>query len=492
MPCPMLRPAYVGQGDNMRRLIFAALSIMTAACAGAQEKTVHADLLITGATLIHPDDKSKDGIGDIAVRDGIIIALGANLTETVSSDLTHDAGGRFIIPGLADMHSHFGNAILPPGEDDTAHVLARHLYFGNTTILNLGSYQAWPTRIDQLRADIAAGALSGPRLLAVGSLMTMTGSHPTTTIYSPDVQQQIKDILKRIRTDGPIDLAPLRATTLVNTPDHVRAEVKRVGDWGADAIKLTVESGPLEFGDDHPQMTPAMIAAAVETAAPYGAPVLCHISSLDELEACLANGATGIVHGLTSSPDEDIPADLERRMVDAKFIVIPTGAMFDGWTRYTDDISLLDQPALSGVLSESEKATFSSPQMVQAFKGDAAWAESIQRLRNHLKTFHDLGGMIVAGTDTGNPYRFAGLALHEEIAFYVSAGLTPREALATSTINAAKLVSEDNQWGSIEVGLAADFVVLEKNPLEDISHTLSIVDVIKAGELVNRADLPLH
>ncbi len=452
-----------------------------------------ADLIVAGGLVVHPESEAPPSIEDIVVADGRIVAVGAGLAERYAATATYDASGRTIIPGLADMHSHFGNGILQGDADDTAQVLGRHLYFGNTTILNLGSAQAWPERIDALRADMAAGDLAGPRLLAVGSLMTMPGSHPTTTIYSPELQKEIADLLSRIRTEGPIDLAPLRATTLVWSPKNIIAEVNRVGAWGADAIKITVESGPDEFGDDHPQMPPDLIAAAAEAAKTYDIPVLCHISSLDEVEDCLANGASGIVHALTPEADDTLPDDLEQRMADARFTIIPTAAMFDGWGRYGDDPALLDQPALAGVLSESEKGWFSAPQMREMFGGSPEWTVTLDRMAAHLKKFHDLGGVIVAGTDTGNPYRFAGFALHEELAFYVEkVGLTPREALATATLNAARLVGDEDKWGAIREGLAADLLILEKSPLDDINNTLTIADVVKGGRVVDRAALPLR
>lgn len=465
--------------------------MLLAACDDVAETGEDADLLITGGVVIHPDRKTAPRIEDIVIANGKIIAAGPDLDDRYNAKKIYDAQGRYIIPGLADMHSHFGNGILASGEDDTTEVLGRHLFFGNTTILNLGSSQAWPDRIDDLRARMNAGELSGPRLLAVGSLMTMTGSHPTTTIYSAELQDKIAEIVAQAPEDGPIDLAPLRATTLVDTPDDVRTEVARVAAWGADAIKLTVESGPSKFGDNHPQMTPAMIAAAVEMAAPYESPVLCHISSLDELEACLTGGAAGVVHVVT--PEEgELPDDLEQRMVDEGFIVIPTAAMFEGWAKYADNMDLLSEPPLDAVLSESERGWLSAPVMKEMFGSTPEWNATLDRVRTHLKKFNDLGGVIIAGTDTGNPYRFAGYALHEEIAFYVSAGLSEREALATATTNAARLVGEEGEWGAIKPGLVADLVVLEKNPLDDIANTLSIIEVVRNGRIVDRTSLPLN
>lgn len=468
------------------------LSVM-AACADAEpSRGEDIDLVITNGLVIHPDRDQDAQIEDIAIKDGRIIAVGPHLDETFNAATTYDASGRYLIPGLADLHSHFGNGVLAPEEDDTTEVLARHLYFGNMTILNLGSHQAWPERIDALRNDMAAGVLEGPRLLAAGALITMPGSHPTTTIYSPALQQKIAAIIADQGTDEAIDLAPLRATTLVSTADQLAGETRRLGEWGADAIKIIVESGPSEFGDDHPQMTPAMISAATAVADEYAIPLLCHISSLDELEACLDNGADAAVHGLTPTDNESLPTDLETRMADAGFTLIPTAAMFEGWIRYTDDPSLLDQPALQHVLSESERALFGSPQMLEAFASDDAWARSVARLGAHIKKLHDAGGLIVAGTDTGNPYRFAGFALHEELAFYVKSGLSPREALATATVNAARFLNAQDEWGAIAPGLAADIIVLEADPLEDIANTQRIIDVIQAGRIIERESLKLR
>jgi len=446
------------------------------------------DLLIRGGRVVDPSGDAPPALLDVAARDGLIVAVGAELGARFSAAETIDATGRFVIPGLADMHSHFGNGILPPGEDDTTQVLARHLYYGNTTILNLGSFQAWPDRIDALRAAMDTGSLQGPRLLAVGALITRVGSHPTTTIYAPPVQERIAEMVAAAPETGPIDLAPLRATTLVRRPEDVAEEVRRVATWGADAIKITVEAGPSEFGV-HPRMTPEMIAAAVETARPFGIPVLCHISSLPELEDCLAAGADGAVHGIT--PVVPLPDDLETRMAEAGFAVIPTAAMFEGWIRYNEDPTLLDDPFLAETLSADERARFGSPEMLEQFSRDSL-VEPLKELSAHLLRLHEAGGTIVAGTDTGNPYRFAGYALHQELAFYVDAGLSEREALATATVEAARLVGEEDRWGAVREGLAADLVILEENPLEAIEHTRTIAEVVRAGRRVDRAALPVR
>lgn len=445
------------------------------------------DLLLFGGEVIDPATDGPPQRLDIAIEDGRIVALGANLGSLYRVTETIDASGRFVIPGLADMHSHFGNGILAPEEDDTTQVLARHLYYGNTTILNLGSFQGSPKRIDALRASMAAGELQGPRLLAVGSLITRVGSHPTTTIYSPPLQEHIAAIVAAAPAAGPINLMPLRATTLVRTPEDVTEEVRRVASWGADAIKITVESGPGEFGK-RPRMTAAMVAAAVEAARPFGIPVLCHVSAIPELEDCIAQGADGAVHGVT--PESPLPDDLEQRMVDRGFALIPTASLFDGWARLATDPTWIEDAFLAETISEREREWLGSAEMIDRM----TWDDSapVRRLGEHIRKLRALGGQVVAGTDTGNPYRFAGYALHEELAFYVRSGLSAREALATATIEAARLVGDEDNWGSINEGLAADLIVLEANPLEAIENTRGIVEVIRSGKRVDRGALPVR
>jgi imidazolonepropionase-like amidohydrolase len=450
------------------------------------------DLLVANGAIVDPGSASSI-TADVAINRGIIVDVGEQLQKRFEPTRLIDARDEYIIPGLADMHTHFGTGMRPPDEDDTAPVLARLLYYGVTTTLNLGSFQAWPGRIDALRSGLRTGAFHGPRLLAVGALITVPGSHPTTTIYPPRLQAKIAEIVDAAPAVGPIDLAPEtgRATTLVRTAEDMRAEVKRVGDWGADAIKIVVESGPPLFGDDHPQMSSALISAAVEAAGPYRIPVMCHVSSIDALEACLASGASCAAHAVVSA--KRLPEGIEGRMAAAGMALIPTASMFEGWLRYPADPSLLDDSILGETLTSAERDAHRSDEMLSAFARRRSFVEAaLPSLRAHIKAAKDAGVLIIAGTDTANPYRFPGYGLHEELAFYVSAGLTPREALATATVNAARLVGAEREWGSIREGLAADLVVLGANPLEDISNTRTIRHVIRAGHVVERARLPVQ
>ncbi len=143
----------------------AALALLAVACRGAPPRAT-VDLLVDDGQVIDPSSCGPPALEDIAVDDGIILAIGTGLERRYAPRRVLDARGQYVIPGLADMHTHFGTGVRGPEEDDTTPVLARLLDYGVTTTLNLGSFEARPGRIDALRAAMRAGTLHGPRLLA--------------------------------------------------------------------------------------------------------------------------------------------------------------------------------------------------------------------------------------------------------------------------------------------------------------------------------------
>jgi imidazolonepropionase-like amidohydrolase len=108
----------------------------------------------------------------------------------------------------------------------------------------------------------------------------------------------------------------------------------------------------------------------------------------------------------------------------------------------------------------------------------------------------DLVGMMrragvefLAGTDTGGPYLFPGFSLHDELALLVQAGLTPLEALQAATLNPARFLGREKELGTVEKGKLADLVLLDADPLQDITHTRKISAVVLNGRLFDRKTL---
>ena len=106
-----------------------------------------------------------------------------------------------------------------------------------------------------------------------------------------------------------------------------------------------------------------------------------------------------------------------------------------------------------------------------------------------ISVLHAAGVKMLAGTDTPNPYCFPGFSLHDELEWFVKAGLSPADALRTATINPAIYFSEEKNFGTVEIGRIASLLVLDKNPLEDIRNTTSIQMVILRGSIMDRKKL---
>ena len=105
-----------------------------------------------------------------------------------------------------------------------------------------------------------------------------------------------------------------------------------------------------------------------------------------------------------------------------------------------------------------------------------------------IRLMRQAGVEIIAGTDVLNPYCFPGFSLHDELALLVEAGLSPLEALQAATMNAARYQSREKELGTVEKGKLADLVLLDANPLENITNTQKINAVIVNGKLINKAE----
>ena len=469
------------------QLLYTALAAFTAVgCSGAQKIPV--DLLIVGGRTIDPGSGSIQDGAVLAIDDGKIVAIESDRSK-FAAEKTIEASGKFVIPSFADMHVHWGNGTFAEDNDLVRSTLARNLYYGVTRILNMGSNSASPADIDAFRRKLSSGEWQGPTIYAVGALITVPGSHPTTTIFPPPLQKQIAQTVAAAPERGPIDLMPLRAITLVRTPDDVRVEVRRLAKWGADAVKLTIESGPGPFGDDHPQMSEEIVQAAVEEAHAAKIPVIAHISSRDDLDICLRTGVDAAAHAAISGPFD---TELHKAMGAARFFYVATLGLYDGFLNWTADPTRMDDPLLRETLTDGEVASMQGSARVFERERTFFGKIGLRPLMHHVRDAHRAGAILLTGTDTGNPFAFPGFDVHEELRLLVEAGIEPLDALAAATANPAEFLGEADRWGSIAVGQAADLLVLDADPTVDIMSTRRIARVIQHGRVVDRAGLAVR
>lgn len=409
--------------------------------AGAQEtKTV----IEAGYVLAQPGEgylKNRT----ITIEDGRIVRIERGFKSQSDSTKVINLRDAYVIPGLIDSHVHLTSEfsptmrlnILSDSEVDAALDGASHakktLLAGFTTVQDVGGANE---AIFSLRDAIRAGKVPGPRIRASGAAITPSGGHGDANGFSP--------ALTKIFT-GP---------NACNGVDDCRRAVRETIRSGADVIKITATGGVLsntragleqQFFDDE-------IAAIVETAEMMGRKVTAHAHGKGGIEAALRNGVQSIEHG-TYLDDETI--DLFKSTGGTLVPTVLAGVTVSGWT---------DQPWLPA--PSREKAAVIGPLML----------DMMRRARE--------GGVNIAfGTDTG-------VSKHgdnaEEFVLMVEAGFTPEEAIRAATIVAAEHLEMADQVGTIEAGKFADMVVLEEDPLDDISVLKSVRFVIKNGEEYRR------
>jgi imidazolonepropionase-like amidohydrolase len=450
----------------------AALASVLLAC-GCSE-AIDSDLVVRGGTVI---DATGDPprLADVFVREDRIalVAPPGQRARPGSEEL--DARGRFIIPGLADGHVHFSlGAPMPRAPDETERVLERLVHYGVTSILQMGATGGGADSILGLRSRQAAGELL-PTIYASGGHLTVLGSHPIYTVFSPEVRRRVDSLAAATPLDRPVDLDEMGiGLSVVRTGPSVVEAVRRRGQDGMDFIKITIESGPTPFGDDHPQMSLETVRAVVREASRQRLPVLAHVTSLDELRTAFDGGASGVVHAVRNLPLPD--SALARQMAQRGFYVMPTLVLYD-----RPDLS---DKYLAETLSQQEVRALTNPDFLARFGRLDCCADLDLVLRN-VEMLHRMGVPIVLGTDTGNPFVFPGFSVHAELELLVAAGLSPEQALQAATIRLAEMLGEADEFGTLEAGKRADLLILRSDPLLDIRNSRTIESVILRGQVVD-------
>jgi imidazolonepropionase-like amidohydrolase len=434
-------------------------------------------LVITDVTLIDgTGSPAREGV-TIFIREGLITDIVAADEATLPAGATViDGAGKYVIPGLADMHVHFGTGGLEASDSLTVdRVLRQFLFYGVTTVLNVGATNGSVDEIVELRQRIAEGELQAPNIYATGGLLTVPGSHPIATIMHVPVG-----------ADAATYDWSQRGVWVVRTPDEVRELVARLAAADMDAIKVIIESGPSPFGDDHPRMQPDLINAAVEEARRHGLSVFAHATSPDELEDGVEAGVGAFIHLAGREPvDPGLLATMRERGI----YNVPTLSMFVWADAWGDPADVLTDPFLrAGVEERVIAGLLASPLAPTAPPTEDDWA-SRRAMLQALKAARDAGVTIVAGTDTNNPFVFPGYSMHHELELMVEAGLTPLEALEASTRRAAEMMRDEAVFGTIEPGKRADLLVLAANPLEDIRNTRTLELIVLGGTVIDRASL---
>ncbi len=423
------------------RTLAAALALACATCSAPSSTAI----VVTNALII-------DGLGGPPIADGVVVADGGRIigvgpagsvTIPVGAQII-DADGGAVMPGLADMHVHMLGGWDGEGVDMLGYqrYLNALLYSGVTTVLDIGSVLPF---IQQIRAEVDAGRLAGPRIYMVGPLV-----------------------------DGPNPAWP-PLTYSAHDANTLRSIVAQLSAAGVDAIKGYVG------------LSEEMVDSLVRIAADESLPVIVHLGSSVSPPAAVRSGVRAFAH----TPRRDWNDDEVAAMIGRGTAVITTLAVTESFSRRRfQDLAFLDHSLIASTtppwflddLRRFASAEMSDRQVAIATANTVRLMESM----GTVKQLHDAGVPMVSGTDAPYPGVFQGEGVHRELELLVEAGLSPLEAITAATRNAAALMGAEGEWGAIEPGLVADLVIVRGNPAENIADTRNIIYVIQRGVLLDR------
>ena len=353
------------------------------------------------------------------------------------------------MPGLTDMHTHI---VTPPAPGQTRYTdrfystrleralrstryLKDTLYGGFTTIRNVGDDDY--SSVD-MRNDINAGFLVGPRIFTAGPAIGSTGGHADPT---NGLQEDY---------EGGENLS------IIDSPDAARKAVREHYKRGADLIKIMTSGGVFDLGTngDNPQLTLEEAKAIVETAHDYGFKVAVHAHGAEGVHRAVVAGVDSIEHG-TFASEEDL-----KLMKQKGIFLVPT--LITAQTAYDNAL----------------KPGFYPP-AVQA----KALKVAPHTLANAAKAYQ-LGVKIAYGTDAGEVPHAGDFAL------MVKAGMPPMYTIQAATISAAELLGHTDELGSVDAGKFADVTAVPGNPLDDINLMSKVDFVMKAGVVYKQNGVP--
>jgi len=416
--------------------------------------------------------------GAVLVRKGKIAQVfTAPPTNTKSLDAdVVDAAGKTLIPGLIDMHVHIG---APGGvyQDPTKYAdpnaakrrLAAYLYSGITAVRSTGD---WLNQSLELKGEIDSGKYLGPEFFACGPLFTAEGGHPT---------ELLKVLPENLRKEGEEQFLRLPKSAEV-----ARKQVDNLKKAGVDCIKSVLEEGN-EYWGRFNRLDTKIYDAVVAEAIHDGLPSATHTGSAADVKDAVEAGTNSVEHG---SIVNLIPDSTFAEMKKKGIAYDPTASVFEAVVDLrTGNPELLNRSLLQQVgpadLLESTRDMVKKQNKTDPGRFKALMDDVNQNLLSAYKS----GVMLIAGSDAGNLLVIHGPTIQHELELWVKAGIPPATALQAATYNAAKVLRADGQMGIIQPGRDANLVLLDGDPVEDISNTEHIYSVMFRGERIDRTEL---
>lgn len=378
----------------------------------------------------------------IVIEDGLITAI--NPTRKPNADNTVNLTNKYLMPGMMDMHVHldfdfssgFGVVVkesASKGAINSVYNAEKTLMAGFTTVRNIGQVHYTLEMIDVALAEASEeGIINAPRIIPAGHMITILGGHGDLSMG-----EGLKE--------GMLELGP-EYGVVSGVDDAIKATRFQI-KHGAKTIKIHATAGVLSLEDavGAQQLSDEEMVAIIQEAHRHEIPVAAHAHGTEGIKAAIRAGVNSIEHG-SILDDEAI-----QMMIDNDVVLVPT----------------------SGLMEKMDKEMLPPKKKAKANYVDPLAKES---LSSAIKA----GVKIALGTD-------APLIPHGQNAYELTAminrGMTNAQALQSATIISAELVRLEDVLGQIKVGMIADIIAIEENPLTNIKTLENVTFVMKEGKI---------
>ncbi|TKD51717.1 amidohydrolase family protein [Sphingomonas baiyangensis] len=464
------------RSDIMRRLLVGVAGLAIAAFA---PPAFAEDYVIENVTLVDGTGQPAQPNMSVGVEGDRITFVTPTAVAPRVSGTRIDGRGRFLMPGLMDVHIHLKgarggdgrrmvgtdpkNPAGPPPMQVAAdariaraaglEALASYLYSGVTTVYDAGNV---PEHILGLRAEERAGKILSPRIFATGNIVTYPGSH------GDSMALRIEDWAR--------DKPKLLEYLATQKPDVVKLTLDEHG-WGTRPL---ISLLPLDLMQD-----------IILEANRHGIRTTAHTSSeLRATEAIFA-GIDSLAHPVIQGP---ITPEFAKLMGAKKTPMATTLTIGEGYSRLVEQPQYLDQPLYQASYSAAEIATLRN-ETLPAWKerGWTWWMKLMTPVaQENMRMIDAAGGIIAIATD-----QTLGPAVHREMELLAAAGVSPARIVTIATLNGARHLGMEDRLGSVEPGKLADLLLLDADPTADVNNMKRIVMVMKGGQPVDESKLPL-
>ena len=436
-----------------------SLLVVAAGQTGGQQITV-----LQKVSVIDGSGKPAKHNQDVAIKGDRILSIAPTGASIPAGAKAVDMSGKTLMPTMINAHGHFGllkgttMASANYTEENIRRQLLRYEAYGVGAVLCMGTDHE---EIFALREASRRGTLPG------------------AAIYTAGMGFGVKDALPPLAFGMDRVFRPPSA-------DEARKEVRQLATKKPDVIKIWVD----DLWGTLPSLKPEIYTAIIQEAHQQGVRVASHVFHLDDARKLVALGLDIIAHSVRDAEiDDALLAEMKKRGV----AYIGTLSLDEFAFAYSDGPGWLNDPFFQAALEPGVLQMVTDPAYKEKLRANPNTAKEMSALQialKNVKRVHDAGVLVALGTDSGaQPVRVQGFSEHHELELLVKAGLTPSQAITVATKNGSAVLKISDQYGTLEPGKKASFIVLEKDPTTNIVNTRTIKAVWKDGQKVNDGPL---